>query len=288
MRTRLLLGFGVVVGILAIAPSALGATTKQVNITSGGFSPKTVGITADDAIRWKNNDTKNHQIVSTRGTFASPVIGPGKTYTFTFTEAGTYDYRDALYPSRTGTVKVAGLPPAVTLGVSLPQIGYGTAVVLAGQVNNKRAGEQVTIAATPYGLPSPVVLANVITGANGTFAYTTKPQLLTSYLATWKGATSRAASVAVAPVITFGRHNGWVSKIYAGRSMVAKSIQVQMVSKFGQWVTVKRVRVGAGNVARFSLPLSKGVHKLRIAMSVNQAGVGYLGAYSSEVRWHTR
>ena len=207
-----------------------------------------MSITADDSIRWKNNDTKNHQIVSTRGTFASPVIGPGKTYTFTFTEAGTYDYRDALYPSRTGTVKVAGLPPAVTFGVSLPQIGYGTAVTLTGQVNNKKAGEQVTIASTPYGQLSPVVLANVVTGADGTFAYTTKPQLLTSYLATWKGVNSLAATVAVAPVITFGRNNGWVSKVYAGRSMVAKTIQVQMVSKFGQWVTIKRVRVGTGNV----------------------------------------
>jgi plastocyanin len=287
MRIRLLLGISVVVALLAIAPAALGATTKQVSITSGGFSPKTVSITADDSIRWKNNDSKNHQIVSTRGTFASPVIGPGKTYTFTFQEAGTYDYRDALYPSRTGTVKVAGLPPAVTFGVSLPQIGYGTAVTLTGQVNNKRSGEQVTLASTPYGQLSPVVLANVVTGANGVFAYTTKPQLLTSYIATWKGATSLAATVAVAPVITFGRNNGWVSKIYAGRSMVAKTIQVQTVSKFGQWVTIKRVRVGSGNMARFTLPLSKGVHKLRVAMSVNQAGVGYLGAYSSEVTWRT-
>ena len=155
-------------------------------------------------------------------------------------------------------------------------------------MNNKKAGEQVTIASTPYGQLSPVVLANVVTGTDGTFAYTTKPQLLTSYLATWKGVNSLAATVAVAPVITFGRNNGWVSKIYAGRSMVAKTIQVQMVSKFGQWVTIKRVRVGTGNVARFTLPLSKGVHKLRIAMSVNQAGVGYLGAFSNEVSWRTR
>jgi len=164
MRTRLLLVFAVVVGLLAVAPTALGATTKQVNISSGGFSPKTVSITADDSIRWKNNDTKNHQIISTRGTFASPLIGPGKTYTFTFTEAGTYDYRDALYPSRTGTVRVAGLPPALTFGVSLPQIGYGSSVTLSGQVNNKKAGEQVTIASTPYGQLSPVVLANIVTG----------------------------------------------------------------------------------------------------------------------------
>ena len=153
-------------------------------------------------------------------------------------------------------------------------------------MSNKKAGEQVTIASTPYGQLSPVALANVVTGTDGALAFTTKPQLLTSYLATWKGVNSLAATVA--PVITFGRNNGWVSKIYAGRSMVPKSIQVQMVSKFGQWVTIKRVRVGTGSVARFTLPLSKRFHKLRIAMSVNQAGVGYLGALSNEVTWRTR
>jgi hypothetical protein len=273
---------------LFLAPGALGATTKTVTIINTGFSPKSVSITADDTIRWKNNDTKNHQIVSTRGIFASPVIAPGKSYTFTFTEAGTYDYRDALYPQRTGSVKVAGLPPAVVLGVSLPQIGYGTAVTLTGQVNSKKAGEQVALATTPYGQPSPVVLATVVTGADGVFAYVTKPQLLTSYQATWKGASSLATTVAVAPVITFGRNNGWVSKVYAGRPMTAKSLQVQMLSQFGQWITIKQVRINGSSTARFVLTLSKGVHRLRMAMSVNQAGVGYLGALSKEVRWVQR
>ena len=272
---------------LVSASSALGATTRTVNITATGFSPTTVGITADDSVVWRNTDTRNHQIVSTQGTFASPVIAPGKTYTFTFAVAGTYVYRDALHPKLTGTIKVAGLPPALTLGVNAPQIQYGTAVTLTGQVNSKKAGEQVTLAVTPYGQPSPGVLANVITGANGTFAYTTRPQWLTTYQATWKGVGSLAATVAVAPVVTFGRNNGWVTRVYAGRSMAAKTVQVQMVSKFGQWVTVKRVRLGSGSSARFSLALSKGTHRLRIAMSVNQAGAGYLGAMSPEVRWRT-
>jgi plastocyanin len=273
---------------LLLAPGALGATTKTVTISNSGFSPKTATITADDAIRWKNNDTKYHQIISTHGTFASPVLAPGKSYTFTFVEGGTYDYRDALYPQRTGTIKVAGLPPAVVLGASAPQITYGTTITLTGQVNSKKAGEQVAVAATPYGQPSPVVLANVITGADGVFAYLTKPQLLTAYQATWKGASSLAATVAVAPSITFGRNNGWVSKVYAGRSMAAKSVQVQTISKFGQWVTIKQVRLNALSTARFVLVLTKGVHRLRIAMSVNQAGVGYLGAFSKEVRWVQR
>ena len=102
----------VLVGLMS-ASGAFGATTKTVSVTANGFSPKVAGITADDSIVWKNTDSKNHQIVSTRGSFASPVIAPGKTYTFTFGVAGTYDYRDALHPKLTGTIRVAGLPPAL-------------------------------------------------------------------------------------------------------------------------------------------------------------------------------
>jgi plastocyanin len=268
--------------------SAFGATTATVRITGSGFSPKTASITADDVIRWTNVDNKNHQIISATGAFASPVIAPGKSYTFTFSQAGTYAYRDALYPSRNGVVKVAGLPPAVSIGVSSPQLSYGTKVTVSGQVNSRKAGEQVTLTATPYGQPSAVVLATVVTGADGVFAFLTTPQLLTSYQATWKGVTSLPATVAVAPVITFGRSNGWVSRVYAGRSMTAKSVQVQTVSRFGQWITIKRVRLNASSSARFTLKLTKGVHRLRIAMSVNQAGAGYLGAIGKEVRWTQR
>ena len=134
MRLRLV-AFSVLVALVSAlsASGALGATTKTVNITAGGFSPKTASITADDSIVWKNTDSKNHQIVSTRGSFASPVIAPGKTYTFTFAEAGNYDYRDALHPRLTGTIRVAGLPPALTLGVNAPQINTAPASCCPGR-----------------------------------------------------------------------------------------------------------------------------------------------------------
>src|SRR5215211_1356077 len=123
MRRPLLLVLPLVVAIL-LAPAAAAAVTKTVSIKRGSFSPSTVGITAGDSVRWRNDDTVNHQVVSTTGTFASPVLRPGQTYTFRFDVAGTYRYRDALFPKVTGTVKVAGLPPALTLATSQPQISY--------------------------------------------------------------------------------------------------------------------------------------------------------------------
>src|SRR5829696_2903805 len=162
---RRILILSVLVASLVAGPDAL-AATKTVDIKRSAFSPQTVNIVAGDTIRWRNVDTRNHQVVSATGTFASPVLAPNRTYSFTFEVAGTYKYRDALYPAVTGTVKVAGAPPAVSFGTSQPQITFGEAVTLSGQVNSKKAGEQVMLTYQPYGQASPIVLATVITGAD--------------------------------------------------------------------------------------------------------------------------
>ena len=269
---------------LVIAPAAE-AATKTVSIKRAAFSPVTVGIVAGDSIRWRNDDTRDHQVVSTTGTFASPVLRAGRTYTFRFDVAGTYHYRDALNPSVTGTVKVAGAPPALTLATSQPQITYGQRVTLSGQVNSRKAGENVQLTQQPYGQPSPIVLATVVTGTDGTYSFNTAPKILTAYRATWKTASSLTVGTAVAPAISFGRLNGFVTRVFAGRSMARKQVQLQRLSRFGQWVTIKRVSLDLNSRARFKADLPLGANRLRIAMSVNQAGAGYLGAFSHEITW---
>lgn len=281
---RILILLPLLAALLA-APTALGATTKTVQIKRGSFAPATVSIVAGDTIRWRNVDTRDHQIVSTTGTFASPVLGPNRSYSFKFDVAGTYRYRDALNPAVTGTVRVAGAPPAVTLATSAPQIGYGTKVTISGQVNNKRAGEQVQLVHQPYGQPSPIVLATVVTGTDGTFGLTVAPKILTTYQALWKTTRSLVVTTAVAPTISFGRLNGFVTRVYAGRSMARKQVQLQRRSALGQWVTIKRVFLDLNSRVRFEAVLPLGVSRLRIAMSVNQAGVGYLAGFSREITY---
>ncbi|HEY8104371.1 MAG TPA: cupredoxin domain-containing protein [Gaiellaceae bacterium] len=281
---RLLLILVSLVATLAVAPAA-SAATKTVSIKRTAFSPQTVSIVAGDSIRWRNDDTRDHQVVSTTGTFASPILRPNRTYTFRFEVAGTYHYRDALNPNVTGTVRVAGAPPALTLATSQPQVSYGDRVTLSGQVNSKKAGENVQLTHQPYGQASPIVLATVVTGADGTYAFNTTPKILTTYRATWKTAASLPVATAVAPAISFGRLNGFVTRVFAGRSMARKQVQLQRLSAFGQWVTIKRVSLDLNSRARFNAVLPLGANRLRIAMSVNQAGAGYLGAFSREITW---
>jgi plastocyanin len=282
MRKSLLI-LVALIATLVVAPAASAATTKTVLIKRSSFSPSTVSITAGDTIRWRNDDTRDHQVVSTTGTFASPILRPGRTYSFTFEVAGTYRYRDALVPTSTGTIRVAGAPPAVTLGTSLPQISYGTRVTLSGQINSKKAGENVQLSYLPYGQPSELVLATVITGPDGVFSFNVTPKILTTYRATWKTASSLPIQTAVAPSISFGRLNGFLTRVYAGRSMARKQVQLQRFSSFGQWVTIKRVSLDLSSRARFEAVLPAGSNRLRIAMSVNQAGAGYLAAFSREI-----
>lgn len=269
---------------LVVAPAG-SAATKVVSIKRSSFSPATVNITAGDTIRWRNTDTHNHQVVSTTGTFASPVLAPGRTYSFKFEVAGTYRYRDALVPSSVGTIKVAGAPPSVTLATSLPQISYGTRITLSGQINSKKAGENVQLNYLAYGQGSEAVLATVITGTDGVFTFNVTPKILTTYRATWKNASSLPVQTAVAPSISFGRMNGFVTRVFAGRSMARKQVQLQRFSSFGQWVTIKRVTLDLNSRARFQATLPLGTNRLRIAMSVNQAGAGYLAGFSREITW---
>jgi plastocyanin len=281
MRRSFLI-FASLLAMLVVAPAA-SAATKTVSIKRSSFSPSTVGITAGDTIRWRNDDTRYHQVVSTTGTFASPVLAPGRSYSFTFEVAGTYRYRDALVPTSVGTVKVAGAPPAVMLATSLQQISYGTRITLFGQINSKKAGENVQLSYLAYGQGSEAVLATVITGNDGLFSFNVTPKILTTYRATWKGASSLPVQTAIAPAISFGRLNGFVTRVYAGRSMARKQVQLQRFTSFGQWVTIKRISLDLSSRARFQVKLPMGANRLRIAMSVNQAGAGYLAGFSQEI-----
>src|SRR5919199_5089434 len=143
---RLFLGIAAAVALVFAAPAATAPTaTATVQIKRGGFSPTSVTINANDAVTWRNADTVDHQVVANGGSFASPILKPGATYSFTFTRAGTFGYHDALKPSLKGTVKVSGPPPSMTLAASIPIVFYGTGVTLGGTVSSGRAGESVTL-----------------------------------------------------------------------------------------------------------------------------------------------
>jgi plastocyanin len=279
--TRLLLVLGTtsVVALVAV-PHAL-AATKDVAIKKGGFSPATVTVATLDMV--------NHQVVSDTGAFASPILRPNQSFTFTFRASGTYRYRDALEPTERGTVRVTGPPPSVSLAASTGIDTYGAQIALSGQVSNARAGERVEIFSKPYPATSFVKLAEVLTVQNGAWTYPTTPEVLTSYQAHWRGNVSAEISVAVRPRISFGRRTGWFVVTVAGqRSFANRVVYLQRLSRFGQWVRVRKITLGSQSSRRFKSRMPLGTSRLRIFMTVNQAGAGYLGGMSGVLVFRRR
>jgi hypothetical protein len=168
----------------------------------------------------------------------------------------------------------------VTLGVGTPILVSGTDTTLTGTVSNGKAAESVVISTRPYGSVAPLV-ATVITGTGGGFAITVKPDIMTTYTATWKGANSQVVSIQVRPKLSLMPYQGrfW-AKVLAPTTYAGHLILLQRLSPFGQWITVAQYKLGLASGRIFSMPKKKGKFKYRVYLSVNQAGPGYLDAWS--------
>ena len=273
--------------VAGAAPATTASTaTKTVQIKRSAFQPSTVTIKTGDVVKWTNTDTQNHQVVSNNGSFVSPILGPGKSYSHRFTAAGTYRYHDGLNPTVRGVVKVTGPPPSVTIGASLPIIVYGQQVTLSGAVSSGNANEKVTIYQQPYPQASFQQLTTVLTTTGGAWqlVLSPSPKILTQYQARWQGRTSITVGVQVRPRIRLSyRHGRFYTAVQSATSHAGKFVIAQRLSRFGQWVTVKKVRLGGKSTAVFRMRLPKGKSRIRVAMSVNQAGGGYLAGFSPTI-----
>jgi predicted secreted protein with PEFG-CTERM motif len=130
--TRYCIFFASILTLGIITPSAF-ANTALVNIIPGSgpsdycaetatcFTPSILHISPGDTVTWTNNDNVDHTIVNgmpyanQRGTiFDSGTILPGKTFSFTFYDPGTYIYSDKIDRWMVGKVIVEYQPsPAV-------------------------------------------------------------------------------------------------------------------------------------------------------------------------------
>lgn len=126
------------------------------------------------------------------------------------------------------------------------------------------------------------------TGTNGAWSLSTKPTIQTSYQARWGDAASPALTVGVKPLVTFHviTGNRFSTRVVAGHSFTGRYVQLQRRSSLGQWVTLKRVKLGTSSNAIFRATLPKGTSTPRIAISVNQTGTGYLGGISRTIVYH--
>ncbi|MGF6885579.1 amicyanin [Nocardia sp. GAS34] len=77
-----------------------------VAIQNFAFAPATLSVKVGTTVTWTNRDEEPHTVSAQNGSFHSPGMGTGATYSFTFTHAGSVDYVCTIHPFMHGTVVV--------------------------------------------------------------------------------------------------------------------------------------------------------------------------------------
>jgi plastocyanin len=70
------------------------------------FMPMSLTVAVGTTVTWKFDDSTDHTVAADDKSFTSPALGKGKTYTHTFTTAGTVKYHCSIHPFMTGTIIV--------------------------------------------------------------------------------------------------------------------------------------------------------------------------------------
>ena len=200
---------------------------------------------------------------------------PGTTYHYRLVasnSAGTVTGGDATF----ATI------PAVTLTQSGFRVVAGHYIRLSGTVAGAQPGVSVTVLAQTFGSGAFAQVGTVLTGGSGSWSFLAQPRVATTYAASVNGSTSTPVTVGVQPAMTLRKitRARISSRVTGGTSFVGRFVKLQRLVG-DRWVTVKQTRLNADSVAIFAASLlPKGHSTIRVVMSVNQAGPGYLGGKS--------
>jgi len=94
-----------------------GSITQGCEVDNSCYSQSTLNVNTGQKITWHNDDSRPHTIVSGTpeegkdGIFESSLIKEGETFSYTFSEEGTFQYFDVISPWMQGTIIVTGAPP---------------------------------------------------------------------------------------------------------------------------------------------------------------------------------
>ncbi|MRS04355.1 hypothetical protein EG832_14240 [bacterium] len=64
----------------------------EVEIEDFAYVPATITVKVGTTVTWTNKDTVRHTVTADSGLFDSGLFGKGESFSYTFTEAGTYSY----------------------------------------------------------------------------------------------------------------------------------------------------------------------------------------------------
>ena len=89
------------------ARSALAEDAKaKVTIDNFTFAPAELTVSVGTTVTWDNHDDIPHSVVEKNKLFRSKALDTDESYSFTFAQAGSYDYFCGLHPHMVGKIIV--------------------------------------------------------------------------------------------------------------------------------------------------------------------------------------
>jgi hypothetical protein len=73
---------------------------NEVYINSMSFGPRTLKVNVGTTVMWTNHDVGSHTVTFDDGSVNSGELEPGKTFEFSFSMPGTYNYHCSMHPEQ--------------------------------------------------------------------------------------------------------------------------------------------------------------------------------------------
>lgn len=115
-------------GVAPTPHDGAGAAAEHVHIQGFAYSPTEIRVAPGTTVEWDNHDTAHHNVAADDGSWESPLLARGESWSRTFDEPGTYDYHCDPHPQMTARVIVEkpedpgppNVPPTVAFTTPTP------------------------------------------------------------------------------------------------------------------------------------------------------------------------
>lgn len=104
----LIFGILIIVAVVAVSgcTSQNNTAPNTVNIQNNAFNPNSLTVQTGTTVNWVNLDSNTHRVTSDSDVFDSGNLSKDQSYSFTFSQPGTYTYHCTLHPNEVGTIIV--------------------------------------------------------------------------------------------------------------------------------------------------------------------------------------
>lgn len=82
------------------------AASVEVKIDNFNFEPREITVAPGTTVVWTNRDDVPHTVTSSNDKFGSKALDTDDKFSFTFKDAGTYEYYCSVHPKMTAKVIV--------------------------------------------------------------------------------------------------------------------------------------------------------------------------------------